>query len=163
MNNNVTPGIVADAQNITLQNASAISPMRFQLVELYIDANNAGRASFAFPTNNNLQGKRVAYIDAYNEETMSVSPQGHAVVSVADFLKSALTLYTIKQQRLNIQELPLVALNPYNVPGGTTPYASLRVLLNNAQTDWNKSEVTLGSNLAAGDFSFMFGVYYFDL
>lgn len=158
------PGAIADAQNLTLEMASAINPLRFELVELYVDVNNAGRSSFAFPTNDNLQGKRVVYIDAYNVETMTVSPQGHTVISVATFLKSSLTLYSIKQQRLNIEELPLVALNPYSVPGGTTPFAHLRILLNNAQTDWNKSQVVLGSPLGGGgDVSFIFGVYYFDV
>lgn len=160
----MTPGLVADAQNINLQaQASAANPLRFELVEKYIDANNAGQSVFAFDTNSNLQGKKVVYLDAYNIETMTTSPQGHTVIGVSSFLRTSLTLYSIQQQRLNIQRLPLVALNPYNVPGGTTPYASLRILLNNAQTDWNKSEITLGSPLGGGgDVSFMFGVYYFD-
>lgn len=149
-------------QNGVLQNITQTQSLKFELVELYISTENSGKQKWNFPLNPDIQNKRVLFVDAYSIETMSVSPQGHAVVSVANFIKSYLTLYNTKMQLENIQQVPLPAINAFYVPGGTTPNSQERILINNATTDWNKSYITIGSTPGVGDFSYVFGVWYVD-
>lgn len=150
------------SQNMMLQNITQTQALRFELVEVPVGAGAINQMKFGFPTDNNLQGRRVLFVDAYNIQTMSVSPLGRPLISVATFLKSTLTLYTTTMQKQNIQNIPFSALNPFYVPGGTAPNTQARMLLNNPQTDWNKCIIELGTPIGVADVSFCLGVYYVD-
>lgn len=157
--------MAGDNQNKVIESVTSnpALPLRHELVEVYVDAANASNTVFNFPTNNNLQGKRVLYMDAYCVEVLSTTPTGHAVISVAQLQKTYITLYSIKSTRQNIIKMPGVVLNPYEVPGGTAPNVRTRLLLNNEQTDWNKCEINIPGGVGGGgDVSFLFSVYYID-
>lgn len=149
-------------QNQIIAQLAQMQPLKFELVELYVSAAKANQQVFNFSTNQEVQGKRVLFIDAQNIETVTVSPQGHDVVSVATYQKSYLNLYSTAMDKFNLQAIPLISLNPFFVNGGTAPNVQERILLNNPTTDWNKCTVTLGSAPGVGDFSFLFGVWYID-
>ena len=153
---------MSDNQNKMLMAIQQQQPLRFELVEVYIDAGQVNQSKFTFPTDNNLQGRRVLYVDAYSVETMSISPTGRTVISVATFLKSSLTMYTTLMQKQNIQNIPFAALNPYQITGGTAPNAQTRILLNNPQTDWNKCIIDTGTPIGVSGVSFCLGVFYVD-
>jgi hypothetical protein len=154
---------MAGMQNSALAQILDGQQLRYELVELYVDTANSGKSKFAFPTNFNLQGKRVLFIDAFSDDVISVSPQGNDVITTAIFIKSFLTLYTMTIDRENLQQIAFPSLNPMSVTGGTTPFVQERILLNNAQTDWNKCYVEVGGTIGVGDISFLFGVWYVDL
>lgn len=150
------------SQNQIINQVTQAQSLRFELVEVIVTADMANQPKFTFNTDDNLQGKRVLFIDAYNAETMSVSPLGRPVVSVAIFQKATLSLYCMPMSKLNLIRMPFSCLNVLEVPGGTTPYAKERIFLNNPGTDWNKCEIQLGSVAGVGDFSFVLGVWYVD-
>lgn len=147
-------------QNVKAASVANGQPLRFELVEIPID--NASQSLFNFPVDQNLQGKRVLYVDVYNVETASVSPTGRAVISVAVFLRSTLTLYSTPMSRENLQRMPFTCLNVLDVPAGSTPYAKERILLNNIGTDWTKCQVNTGTAIGVTGVSMLFGVWYVD-
>lgn len=150
------------AQNMALANILNGQQLRYELVEVYVDTANSGKSKFSFPTNFNLQGKRVLFIDAYSDEVVSETATGNSVITPAIFLKSFLTLYNMTIDRENLQQIAFASLNPMYVTGGTTPFVQERILINNAQTDWNKCYITVGGSIGVGDISFLFGVWYVD-
>lgn len=140
-------------------------PLRYELVEIKVDADSVALDTFSFPTNQNLQGKRILYIDAFNDELMSVSPLGIAVVTVAMTQKSYLTLYSTPISRENLRQIPFISLNPHFVPGGasTAPNVQQRILLNNIGTDWNKCKIKVPGGIGgAVAKSYLLGVWYID-
>lgn len=149
-------------QNNAMALITAAQQLRFELVELYVDNANSGKSKFSFPTNNNLQGKRVLFIDSYSDDIIPTTNSGNAVVTPSIFNRAYLTLYTMTIDRQNLEAIPLGSLNVLNVPAGTTPFAQTRVFLNNGQTDWNKCYVTTGGAIGVGNVSFLFGVWYVD-
>lgn len=137
-------------------------PLRFELIELYVDANSTGQSRFTFPTMNNLQNKRVLFVEAYSVEVITTSPTNKTIIPVSVFKRSVLTLYTTAMDKQNIQQIPFSVLNVLNVPAGTTPFAQERLLLNNPETDWNKCFIETGAPIGVGNVSFLLGVYYVD-
>lgn len=151
-----------DAQNSLLAALSG-NPLRYELVEIPVEISNLGQAVFSFPTNQNLQGKRILYVDAFCVETVATSPFGIPVISVATYKKAFLDLYSTPVARENIRKLPFISLNPHFVPGGTAPNVQERILINNVGTDWNKCQVYIPGGIGGETkVSILLGVWYID-
>jgi hypothetical protein len=82
------------------------------------------------------------------------------VASNADL--QGMTLSLVRASDNVIQNIPLLALNPYNSYDSTIPNSMLRELFLPQYIDWNQSSIFCGVTPSAASVIVSLGVYYYD-
>ena len=75
---------------------------------------------------------------------------------------AGMTLSLVRASDNVIQNIPLLAINPYSTGNGTTASTMLRELFLPQYIDWNQSSIFLGVDPSAASIVVSLGVYYYD-
>lgn len=135
---------------------------QFELVEITINANQAGR--FYFESQPQLRNQSdqiitIKKISVYTTETYANSQVTNAVPGMAptEMPKAVLTLYVNGEER--IKSFPLAELN--NISDGTSPFQQeIETLADLQNVDWSKSYVQFSAAAAGTPYVIPFGVSY---
>lgn len=111
----------------------------------------------------NNRAIQVTSISAFTADSIPNAPSGNPVCPLAEFVKAFLVINVDSQDKFLY--IPLVELNPV-VPDQDNYSPAVREffqLVTTTLIDWTKSYIQFGAAPAAGVYSFIFGVRYYDL
>lgn len=141
-----------------------VKTKRYQLVELQVVTALAAGNQLFFQDQPQLrtQPNQLVVIDsieAYNRETVAVTPGGVQTTTAAQMANCFLVLNIAGTDE--IKYIPLTRLSPIQFAGNaTTPSVTLPLMLDELiKIDWTKSYVLAQGVVPAG-VSFQFGVFY---
>jgi hypothetical protein len=139
----------------------AFKAQKFELVELQVPGvavtGNLG-TRFSFPDQPKLRYTALQGISVYTDGTLTTSPSGFAIPSLAVMKKSYLVLYAGDRQ--DLYRIPLLEMNRIQ-NSATDPFTRPLFEFTGQKITWEKSYVELGSAPANTTlFAYCFGVFY---
>lgn len=138
----------------------AFKTAKYELVELVCPAAPTPSTRYAFPDLPKLRYTALQAVTAFTANSISVSPLGNALVTIADMKKAYLTLYI--NERQDAYRIPLIELNRVQ-NSSTDPFVRGLFEFQGQKVTWDKSYVEFGSTPTLSttvNLSFLFGVYY---
>lgn len=133
---------------------------KYEFVELQVQGVAGGNTGtqFFFSDLPKLRCVTTQAITTYTTNTLSYTPTGNALPTLAVLKNSFLVLYL--NERQDVWRLPLLELNRIQ-NASTDPFVRGLYEFNNVKITWDKSYVqTAVAPANTSNFSFCFGVYY---
>lgn len=138
----------------------AFKTQKYELVELVLPATTSPSSRYGFPDLPKLRYTSLQGVTAFTVNTVTVSPLGNGLITMADFQKCFLTLYI--NERQDAYRIPLSELNRVQ-NSSTDPFVRSLFEFNGQKVTWDKSYVEFGSTPTLSTTvakSILLGVYY---
>ena len=133
----------------------AFKTQKYELIELPITSN---QTRWAFPDQPKLRYTSLQAITTFTATSVTTSPLGNAVITVANIKLAYLTLYA--NDRNDVYRVPMIELNRVQ-NSSTDPFVRSLFEFNGMKITWEKSYIEFASApTIAGAQSILLGVYY---
>ena len=138
----------------------AFKALKYEFVELQVQGTATGQTltRFNFPDLPKLRYTALQGLSTYTPGTLTKSPTGNDLPTLAILQTAYLVLYS--NERQDLYRIPLLEMNRIQ-NSSNDPFIRSLFEFNNQKVTWDKSYIELGTSpLNTTNFSFCLGVYY---
>lgn len=138
----------------------AFKTLKYEFIELVVAGTATGQTltRFNFPDLPKLRYTALQALSVYTPGTLTLSPNGNPLPTLAILQNAYLVLYS--NERQDLYRIPLLEMNRIQ-NSSTDPFIRGLFEFNNQKVTWDKSYIELGTSpLNTSNFSFCLGVSY---
>ena len=138
----------------------AFKTQKYELVEVVLPASATPQSRYSFPDLPKLRYTSLQGVEAFTINSVTKSPLGNSLITIADYKLAYLTLYI--NERQDAYRIPFSSLNRIQ-NSSTDPFVRSIFEFNGQKVTWDKSYIEFGSTptlSTTANLSIILGVYY---